>query len=155
MRRPCVVALLALLLATQMAPLAISGEPAAATADAALAAHVQRLAAELRCLVCQNQTLADSDASLARDLREQIRTMLRDGADDDAVRRYMTDRYGDFVLVRPPLKDITLALWFGPLVLLLAGLAALVLVLRRRSRLGVEHFDPDDDLDAAAEGVAP
>ena len=137
--------------------LSTAGADEAATIDAdpALTAHVQRIAGELRCLVCRNQTLADSNASLALDLREQMRTMLRDGADDDAVRRFMTERYGDFVLYRPPLKAATLALWFGPFALLAGGLATLALVLRRRSRLGAEHFDADDDLDIAVEGVAP
>ena len=132
-----------------------ANEAAPASADPALEARVMQIAAELRCLVCQNQTLADSNASLALDLREQMRVMLRDGADADQVRRFMTDRYGDFVLYRPPLKAATLALWFGPFALLAGGLAALALVLRRRSRLGAEHFDADDDLDIAVEGVAP
>ena len=150
MRRLLVTLLLCLLAAS-----AGANEAAPASADPALEARVMQIAAELRCLVCQNQTLADSHASLALDLREQMRTMLRDGADDDAVRRFMTERYGDFVLYRPPLKAATLALWFGPFALLAGGLAALALVLRRRSRLGAEHFDADDDLDIAVEGVAP
>jgi cytochrome c-type biogenesis protein CcmH len=132
-----------------------AGVAAPATADPALELRVQRIASELRCLVCQNQTLADSDASLARDLREQMRTMLRQGADETQVRRFLTDRYGDFVLYRPPLKPSTLALWFGPGLLLAGGLATLAAVLRRRSRLGDAHFehDPIDPLEA--EGRAP
>ena len=114
-----------------------------AAADPAIEAHMLRIADELRCLVCQNQTLAASDASLAQDLREQMRTMLRQGADDAQVRAFMTDRYGDFVLYRPPLKATTLALWLGPGALLAGGLATLALVLRRRSRLGDAHFEPD------------
>jgi len=155
--RSCIAALFALFALFALGLLSTAGadEAVPIDADPALAAHVQRIAGELRCLVCQNQTLADSNASLALDLREQMRTMLRDGADDDAVRRFMTERYGDFVLYRPPLKAATLALWFGPFALLAGGLAALALVLRRRSRLGAEHFDADDDLDIAVEGVAP
>ncbi|MEP7099546.1 MAG: cytochrome c-type biogenesis protein [Burkholderiales bacterium] len=134
--------LLALLLGC--AALAASAKEAApVAADPALEAQVQRIAAELRCLVCQNQTLADSDASLARDLRAQMRTMLRQGADDAQVRRYMTDRYGDFVLYRPPLKATTLPLWLAPGALLAAGLTALFVVLRRRSRLADAQFESE------------
>ena len=120
-----------------------ANEAAPASADPALEARVMQIAAELRCLVCQNQTLADSHASLALDLREQMRTMLRDGADDDQVRRFMTDRYGDFVLYRPPLQASTLALWLGPGLLLAGGLTMLGSVLRRRARLSDAHFEPD------------
>lgn len=127
-------------------------EAVPASADPALEARVMQIAAELRCLVCQNQTLADSNASLALDLREQMRVMLRDGADADQVRRFMTERYGDFVLYRPPLKSTTLALWFGPLALLIGGLAVLVAVLRRRNRLGAEHFE-SAEVDTTNEGA--
>jgi cytochrome c-type biogenesis protein CcmH len=132
-------------------------DAAPAAADPALEARVMAIAAELRCLVCQNQTLADSDASLAFDLREQMRTMLRQGADGDQVRAFMTQRYGDFVLYRPPLKASTLPLWAGPGVLLLGGLAALLRVLRRRAQLGNEHFeaDPVDATQATEQGVTP
>ena len=148
--------LLVMLLACLLAASAGANEAAPASADPALEARVMQIAAELRCLVCQNQTLADSHASLALDLRELMRTMLREGADADQVRRFMTDRYGDFVLYRPPLKATTFALWFGPLALLIGGLAILFVVLRRRSRLGAEHFEPDapiDNPDTAIEGV--
>ena len=111
-----------------------------------------RIASELRCLVCQNQSLADSDASLAQDLRAQMRLLLRRGTDDAQVRRFMTDRYGDFVLYRPPLKATTLPLWFGPGVLLAGGLATLLLLLRRRGRLGDASFE-SNDIDATNEGV--
>jgi len=129
-----------------------ANEAAPASADPALEARVMQIAAELRCLVCQNQTLADSHASLALDLREQMRVMLREGADADQVRRFMTERYGDFVLYRPPLKATTLALWFGPLALLIGGIAVLFVVLRRRNRLGAEHFEPEV-IDTTNEGL--
>ena len=83
--------------------------------------RVAALADELRCLVCQNQTLADSNAPLAVDLRNQIREQLAKGASERDVRDFMVARYGDFVLYKPPLKASTVALWFGPFVLLLAG----------------------------------
>ena len=93
----------------------------AAGQDPALDKRVAGLAHELRCLVCQNQTLADSNAPLAVDLRNQIREQLKGGASERDVIDFMVARYGDFVLYRPPLKASTLALWIGPFVLLLAG----------------------------------
>ncbi len=133
---------------------AAAKEAAPAAADPALEARMLRITAELRCLVCQNQTIADSNAGLAEDLRNEVRTMLREGKTDEQVVKYMTDRYGDFVLYRPPVKGATLLLWFGPGVLLLGGLATLVLVLRRRARLGDERFEPDEG-DAAEPGGTP
>ena len=93
----------------------------AAAQDPALDKRVAGLAHELRCLVCQNQTLADSNAPLAVDLRNQIREQLKGGASEREVIDFMVARYGDFVLYRPPLKASTLALWIGPFVLLLGG----------------------------------
>jgi len=158
--RKLFVTLLFCVLGASVSAIASANEAAPASADPALEARVMAIAAELRCLVCQNQTLADSHASLALDLREQMRVMLRDGASDDQVRRFMTDRYGDFVLYRPPLKTTTFALWFGPLALLIGGLGVLFIVLRRRSRLGAEHFEADADVidnpdnrDTTVEGV--
>ena len=89
--------------------------------DPVLDKRVAGLAHELRCLVCQNQTLAESNAPLAVDLRNQIREQLAQGASEREVVDFMVARYGDFVLYRPPLKASTLALWIGPFVLLLAG----------------------------------
>jgi cytochrome c-type biogenesis protein CcmH len=129
-------------------------DAALAASDPALEAKMLSIAQELRCLVCQNQTLAASDADLAQDLREQMRVMLRQGADADQIRRFMTDRYGDFVLYRPPVKATTLALWFGPAALLLGGLMALLVVLVRRDRLSDEHFEPDP-IDATEDRVMP
>jgi cytochrome c-type biogenesis protein CcmH len=113
--------------------------------DAALDAQVQALASQLRCVVCQNESVADSQAPLAADLREQIRRQLREGRSDSQIRAYMTDRYGDFVLYEPPLSNRTLLLWFGPALMLTVGGVALVRVLRRRSRLADAAFDPDDE----------
>ncbi len=116
-------------------------------ADPELEARVMKLAAELRCLVCQNQTIADSNAGLAVDLRNQVRDMLRQGKSDKEVLAYMTARYGDFVLYRPPMKESTALLWLGPAVLFGAGLVVLVVVLRRRARTGDEAFEPDPEPD--------
>lgn len=121
-------------------------EAAPAAADPVLEARLLRIAAELRCLVCQNQTIADSHADLAQDLRRQVREMLVRGDTDQQILDYMTARYGDFVLYRPPVKSTTALLWYGPAVLLVGGLVALVLVLRRRSRMSPDRFDPDEDL---------
>jgi cytochrome c-type biogenesis protein CcmH len=111
--------------------LALLAAPALAQ-DAALDRRAAALAHELRCLVCQNQTIADSNAPLAVDLRNQIREQLAGGASEREVMDFMVARYGDFVLYRPPLKASTLALWAGPFVLLLAGALLLWRRLARR-----------------------
>jgi cytochrome c-type biogenesis protein CcmH len=110
--------------------------------EAAFDARVQSLASQLRCLVCQNESIADSQAPLAADLREQIRRQLREGRSDDEIRRYMTDRYGDFVLYEPPLSGRTWLLWFGPALMLLVGGVVLMRVLSARRRLPDEAFEP-------------
>jgi cytochrome c-type biogenesis protein CcmH len=123
---------------------AFANDAAPAAEDPALEARMTRIASELRCLVCQNQTIADSNADLAQDLRRQVREMLRKGDDDAKIIQYMTDRYGDFVLYRPPIKAATLLLWFGPALMLLLGFGALALVMRRRARAAANQFEPDD-----------
>ena len=135
-------------------PLGSSAKEAAlAAADPVLEGRMTRIAAELRCLVCQNQTIADSNADLAQDLRRQVREMIQRGQTDAQIIEFMTARYGDFVLYRPPLKASTALLWFGPALLLVGGLAVLLLVLRRRSRMAPEAFEPDlDDEGAAGDG---
>jgi len=94
--------------------------------------RVAAIAAELRCLVCQNQSIAESNADLAVDLRRQIREQLKEGRSERDVLDFMVQRYGDFVLYRPPLKGTTLLLWIGPFVLLLAGAAIVVYIARSR-----------------------
>lgn len=98
-----------------------AGEALPAAAEPALEARLMALAAELRCLVCQNQSLADSHAELAIDLKNQVREQLRAGRTNEQIIDYMTQRYGDFILYRPPLRRTTLLLWGGPLLLLLGG----------------------------------
>jgi len=97
-------------------------------------ARLKHLAVELRCLVCQNQTLADSNAPLAEDLRREIREMIAKNMSDRDIIDFLVARYGDFVLYRPPLKPTTTLLWLGPFLLLIAGATALVLALRRRQK---------------------
>lgn len=133
------------LLLILLAGLAHGGEAAPAAADPALEARMNRITAELRCLVCQNQTIADSHSGLATDLRQQVREMLQRGQSEQEIIDYMTARYGDFVLYRPPFKATTVLLWLGPLLLLIVGVLTLVQVLRRRSQLPDEQFEPDPD----------
>jgi len=94
--------------------------------------RIRQLEEKLRCLVCQNQTLADSNAELAGDLRKQVAEQVAAGKSDQQIIEYLTARYGDFVLYDPPFKMRTVLLWFGPFALLLVGAFALVVVLRRR-----------------------
>jgi cytochrome c-type biogenesis protein CcmH len=105
-----------------------------ASADPLLEKRVMQISEELRCLVCQNQTIADSHAELAVDLRNQVREMLKRGMSEQDIKSYMVQRYGDFVLYRPPVKGNTWVLWGGPFVLLLGGLGFLFVKLRQRGR---------------------
>ena len=122
-------------------------------AEPAIEARMVRITSELRCLVCQNQTIADSNAALAVDLRQETREMLKQGKTDAEIVDYMTARYGDFVLYRPPLRATTVLLWFGPALLLLVGGSVLVITLRRRSRMSDDAFDADVD-DESDDGAA-
>ena len=131
-----------LLLALVHSALAAEAQPVAP--DPALEERVTAIAAELRCLVCQNQTLADSNAPLAVDLREQIREKMRQGESERAVVDYMVARYGDFVLYRPPFKATTVLLWTGPLLLAIAGLAALFFSLARRRRAARSELSDEE-----------
>lgn len=100
--------------------------------------HMERFKAlveEFRCLQCQNQNLADSDAPLAQDLRREIADMLRAGSSDDEIRGFLVQRYGDFVLYRPPVKPSTWFLWFGPLMLLLVSSAVVFIIVKRRAQV--------------------
>ena len=117
----------------------------AAPADPTLEKRVIKLAEELRCLVCQNQTIADSNAELAVDLRNQVREQLSQGRSEAQILKYMVDRYGDFVLYRPPVKSATALLWFGPPALVLCGFAGLALYLKKRRSLTADD-DPDQGL---------
>jgi len=125
-------ALLALCLVLPL--FAAAKEAAPASDDPVLEARVMRVASELRCLVCQNQTIADSHADLAQDLRNQVRDMLRQGKSEAEILAYMTQRYGDFVLYRPPVKSTTTLLWFNPTILLINNIIILIVVLHQHSR---------------------
>lgn len=137
---------------TMTAGAAKAKEATPAVDDPVLEARMQVIASELRCLVCQNQTIADSTSGLADDLRREVREQLKRGNTNEQVVQYMTDRYGDFVRYRPPFKASTALLWAGPAVLLVVGLGTLALVLRRRAKLAPERFEADE---GAAADAAP
>ena len=124
------VALLTLLMLGQ--PLAWSDEAPIHFDSPKQKAQYQQLLHEVRCLVCQNQSLAESHADLAMDLRQEIAQALRNGQTPEQVKARLVQRYGDFVLYRPPVRNTTLVLWFGPALLLLGGLAVVWRVVRRR-----------------------
>jgi cytochrome c-type biogenesis protein CcmH len=124
-----------LLLIILLIPSLAAAEEARPLADnPQVEARLKTLAVELRCLVCQNQTLADSNAPLAEDLRREVREMIAKDMSDREIIDFLVQRYGDFVLYRPPWKASTTLLWLGPFLLLIAGATALVLVLRKRQK---------------------
>ena len=136
------------------APTVLMASPAAA--DPALEARVLAVAEELRCLVCQNETIAASSADLAVDLRRQIRQQLLQGRTEAQILEFMVQRYGDFVLYRPPLKASTLLLWLGPFALLVVGLGALALQIRQRRALpGADQVHPPHAHSHTPPGHAP
>ena len=125
--------LLALLLLAFASMTLHAKEAAPLAQDEATEKRLVDISAELRCLVCQNESLSASHAELANDLRREIRTLIKDGKSDSEIMDFMVSRYGDFVRYRPPLKGSTVLLWFGPALLLAGGLGALLLTLRRRN----------------------
>ena len=131
-----------------LAPQAFAKEATPMAIDPEMEKTVNEISAELRCLVCQNQTIADSHAGLAVDLKNQVRDMVKAGQSQDEIVDYMVTRYGDFVLYRPPMKATTMLLWAGPFLLLLIGLTVLVINLRKRSAL------VKDDADLSADEAA-
>jgi cytochrome c-type biogenesis protein CcmH len=141
-----------LVLLTCVPAFAIAREAQSSSADPVLEARVMKLSKELRCLVCQNETLADSQADLAEDLRNQIREQMRAGKSDKEIVDYLTARYGKFILYNPPVDPTTYLLWFGPFLLLLGGLFLLFRYVKQRRELIVE--DPlSDDERLRAEGL--
>ena len=133
----CVVAIIALALSVTTS--------AQRSIDPALEARVKALSSELRCLVCQNQTVEDSTAPVARDMKDQVRAQLAAGKSEAEVKLYMTDRFGDFVLYKPPFKATTIVLWAGPFIAL--AIAGLLLVRRLRRRAFALSATPLNDID--------
>jgi cytochrome c-type biogenesis protein CcmH len=129
----------------------LAGAAAAQTArplaeDEAVERRLNAIAEELRCLVCQNESLAGSRADLALDLRRQIREQIRAGRSDDEILAYMTDRYGDFIRYRPPLKGTTIALWIGPFLLLAVAAGGVAWYVRgRRTRVAAPALSPEEE----------
>jgi cytochrome c-type biogenesis protein CcmH len=131
---------LILLLALSLFAIGIAAQDAQSdTADPAIEQRLHNLSQELRCLVCQNETLAESRADLAVDLRNQIREQIKAGKTDKEIIAYLTQRYGDFVLYRPPVRPTTYLLWFGPFVLLIGGLVFLFRYVKQRRGLIVDN----------------
>ena len=143
-------------LASLAVALALAAAPAFATdaapteKDPVAQARAVKLSETLRCLVCQNQTIADSNAELAVDLRRQVREQIAAGKTDDEIIRYMTDRYGDFVLYRPPFKPVTYLLWLGPPLFLVGGLTVWYLTMKKRRALKETPVD-EKQIAAAAQ----
>lgn len=130
-------------LLTQIFTVAYAGQAKPFADDPALEARLKAMSQELRCLVCQNSTLADSDAPLAADLRNEIRTQMRAGKSDQEIVDYLVARYGDFVLYRPPVNSNTVLLWFGPFLLLLVGGFVLYRALKKQS--AGQDIQPEDE----------
>jgi len=139
------LALLLLIAAIALSPLlALAADAVPTEKDAVAASRAVKLSEKLRCLVCQNQTIADSNAELAQDLRRQIHEQIAAGKSDDEIVDYMVARYGDFVLYQPPVKATTALLWAGPALLLLLGFFGLVKILRGRGESEVPPLTADE-----------
>ena len=136
---------LAALLALAVAAPACAIEPQEQLTDPALEARARTLGQDLRCLVCQNESIDDSNADLARDLRTIVRERLTAGDSDQQVLGFVTARYGDYVLLRPPIRAGTLVLWFGPVVLLVAAIIAMMLLRRHRAKAEPAPLSSEED----------
>lgn len=123
----------------------IAGDAAPLADDPVIEQRLITISEEMRCLVCQNESLAGSRSDLANDLRREIRTLIKEGKSDDQIRTFMVERYGDFVLYRPPVKPITWLLWIGPFVILGIGIAFLLSYLRRRNTLVSSKILSEED----------
>jgi len=141
------LALLALFVALSAPAFAV--QPDEVMKDAGLEARARALSSELRCMVCQNQSIDDSDAPLARDIRLLIRERIGEGESNDQVRAYLVSRYGDFILLKPPFKLDTLILWLSPALVLCAGLAAIVMN-RRKSPAAAPKLTAEEEAELAA-----
>lgn len=126
--------LIAVMAALVLAPGASAKEAAPLAEDPVVEQRMVKITEELRCLVCQNESLAGSQADLAKDLRQEVRELIKSGKTDDEVKEFLVSRYGDFVLYRPQVKPVTYLLWGGPFLLLITGILALMRYLRRRNR---------------------
>jgi cytochrome c-type biogenesis protein CcmH len=137
--------LFALLLMALLCAGAWSKDAAPLAEDPVVEQRLIAISEEMRCLVCQNESLAGSRADLAQDLRRELRELIRAGKSDAQIKEFMVSRYGDFVLYRPPVKPTTWLLWAGPFVLMIAGVAMLLMFLRRRGREVTDGALSDDE----------
>ena len=142
---------LLMLLLSLLPVFSYAGQATDMAADPVLEKRMIGLAENLRCLVCQNESLASSHADLAEDLRREVREQMQKGMSDQEIMDYLVSRYGDFVLYAPPLKRSTLALWFGPFALLLVGAGTLIYQLRKRKNRIPEAELSAEDAQRAAE----
>ncbi len=149
MRAPAIHHVFAGLVLVLLAAGAWAIDPEPVLADATRQALYERLTHEVRCLVCQNQTVADSTAPLAADLRREIHAMVAAGKDEEEIKVFLLDRYGDFILYKPRFQASTALLWLAPVLLLLAGMITLALVVRRRAALPSDQ-DADENPSAGA-----
>ena len=139
------VKLFSLLLGVMLSASVLAKEAPPAAADPALEQRLNKLTEQLRCLVCQNQTIADSHAELAVDLKNQVREKLKNGESEEQIIDYLVARYGDFVLYKPPVKATTVPLWFGPFALLLGAVAGLFYyIVRRRRSVPAQPLSEDE-----------
>jgi cytochrome c-type biogenesis protein CcmH len=115
--------------------------------DAAEEARFRALAAELRCVLCQNQSLADSNAAIAQDLRKEVFGLMREGKSDEEIKTFLTERYTDFVLYKPRMEPRTWLIWFGPAAVLLAGAITVIVIVRRRARSAPPQVTPAPEED--------
>jgi len=129
-----IFASLALAVAMALSSPAFAVQPDELLKDPKLESRARKLSEQLRCMVCQNQSIDDSDAPLARDLRVLVRERLKSGESDDAIMKYLADRYGDFILLNPPVKSHTLLLWGSPVLVLVLGGFGILMALRRRQQ---------------------
>jgi cytochrome c-type biogenesis protein CcmH len=145
MKRLACLLLLALAMATGFAK-----DAAPLAEDPVVEARLIAISEEMRCLVCQNESLAGSRSELANDLRRELRTLIKAGKTDAEIREFMVARYGDFVLYRPPVKPTTWLLWAGPFVLMITGVVVLLVYLRRRNRAVGDEVLTDEESSRAA-----
>jgi cytochrome c-type biogenesis protein CcmH len=140
MKRLACLVLLALSMATGFAK-----DAAPLAEDPVVEARLIAISEEMRCLVCQNESLAGSRSDLANDLRRELRTLIKAGKSDQQIREFMVERYGDFVLYRPPVKPTTWLLWAGPFLLMITAVVVLLVYLRRRNRAVGDEVLTDEE----------
>lgn len=136
--------------AMAQAPAVSAQEAARILQDPATIDRIKRLESELRCLVCQGQSVAESDSEFSADIRREINRMIVEGRSDDEIKAFLVERYGEFILFRPPLQTTTMLLWGGPAILLITGMLTLAVVLRRRRNEAVERPISEEERRRAA-----